>query len=154
MGRKPERTETLKRATFTLRVDQIKFLRIQGNASQVVREAIDKIMQQKVMTSEAKILQLNKRLKEVGLQIEHLKKEMREKMPGAPPYYQEPYSLWDTLSEGGNLSLEEVAKINENIKYDTLLYLRNIYNAYNKLISELGKERKNILKEIAELASA
>ena len=75
MGRKPERTEPLERATFTLRKDQIEFLRTQGNASQLVRDAVDKIIEEKVsgvMSKSAKIFQLTKSIEEIDLKIKTL----------------------------------------------------------------------------------
>ena len=153
MGRKPERTESLKRATYTMRVDQIEFLRTQPNASQFVRDAVDKIMQEKVsevMSREAKILHLNKRLKEVGIQIENLEKEMREGKPGAM-LFNDPFGTWRFLSDEGTLSFEEVAEQNKDWKRETLLYLYNLYTAYSNKIEALQKEREDILKQIAEL---
>ena len=155
MGRKPERTEPLKRATYTMRVDQIEFLRTQPNASQFVRDAIDKIMQERVsevMTREAKILQLDKQLKEIEVKNQQLEKEMWDERPGAPPFAREPYKTWNYLSSAGKFSLAKVEAENPSFSHETLLYMRNLFNAYNKQMDELRKQRKKILKQMEELA--
>ena len=90
MGRKPERGEPLKKYTLYLRRDQLEFLRTQGNVSQFVREAIDKAIETKVsevMSREAKIINLTKKIKEIELKIGKLENNnvFREASRGLPP---------------------------------------------------------------------